>query len=159
MSEQPMTTSGGLTLREHRWLAALLILATVAVAFVVVYDVTALLAYFNDVIMVFFLAWLLAFILSPLASALVHLIPRLPRALAVILVYTLLIVFLIVAILLVAQQLYSSITDLVNTDTDRRLHDILDPLQARLDSLGGSQIHLYDQLRELLTNLKNELES
>ena len=156
MSEQPMTTSGGFTSREHRWLAALLILATVAVAFVVVYDVTALLAYFNDVIMVFFLAWLLAFILSPLASALVHLIPRLPRALAVILVYTLLIVFLIVAILLVAQQLYSSITDLVNTDTDRRLHDILDPLQARLDSLGGSQIHLYDQLRELLTNLKND---
>jgi len=62
-----------------------------------------LVAYFNDVIMIFFLAWLLAFILSPLASALVHLVPRLPRALAVILVYALLIV-LLVGNFLVAQQ-------------------------------------------------------
>ena len=155
MSEQPITTSGELTSREHRWLAALLILGTVAVAFVVVYDVTALLAYFNDVIMVFFLAWLLAFILSPLASALVHLIPRLPRALAVILVYALLIVGLIVAILLVAQQLYSSINNLVNNwPTGDRLAKLLQPWQDRLNSVGGSQISLYDQVNLLLANLK-----
>ncbi|MGD0122388.1 MAG: AI-2E family transporter [Candidatus Limnocylindrales bacterium] len=155
MSEQPMITSGGLTSRERRWLAALLILGTVAVAFVVVYDVTALLAYFNDVIMVFFLAWLLAFILSPLASALVHLIPQLPRALAVILVYTLLIVGLIVAILLVAQQLYSSINNLVNNwPTGDRLAKLLQPWQDRLNSVGGGQISLYDQVNLLLANLK-----
>ena len=156
MSEQPMITSGGLTPRERRWLAALLVLATVAVAFVVIYDVTSLLAYFNDVIMVFFLAWLLAFILSPLASALVHLIPRLPRALAVILVYTLLIVGLIVAILLVAQQLYASINNLVsNWPTGERLAKLLQPWQERLNSLGGNQISLYDQVNLLLANLKS----
>ncbi len=144
MSEQPMTPLSELTPREHRWLTALLILGTVAVAFVVVYFVTGLLAYFSDVIMIFFLAWLLAFILSPLASALVHLIPRLPRALAVILVYSLLIVVLIVAILLVAQQLYASINNLVsNWPTDQRLREILQPWQDRLNSVGGSQISLY----------------
>ena len=111
-----------MTPRLHRWLTALVILATVAVAIVVIGQVAALITYFSDVIMIFFLAWLLAFILSPLASALVHLIPRLPRAVAVILVYALLIVLLVAAILLVAQQLYSSITKLVtNWPTGDRL--------------------------------------
>ncbi|MGA2512658.1 MAG: AI-2E family transporter [Candidatus Limnocylindrales bacterium] len=156
MSEQPMTPLSELTPREHRWLIALLALGTVAVAFVVVYFVTALLAYFNDVIMIFFLAWLLAFILSPLASALVHLIPRLPRALAVILVYSLLIVALIVAILLVAQQLYASINNLVsNWPSDQQLRAILQPWQDRLNSVGGSQISLFDQFNQLLASLKS----
>ena len=86
MSEQPAAPLSQLTPREHRWLTALLILGSVAVAFVILYFVTGLLAYFNDVIMVFFLAWLLAFILSPVANGLLHLFPRLPRALAVIIV-------------------------------------------------------------------------
>jgi predicted PurR-regulated permease PerM len=115
-----------------------------------------LLAYFNDVIMIFFLAWLLAFILSPIANGLVHLFPRLPRALAVVIVYSLLIVFLIAAILLVAQQLYSSINNLItNWPTGDRLREVLQPWQNRLNSLGGSQISLYDQVNQLLANLKS----
>ena len=142
--------------REHRWLTALLILGTVAVTFVVIYFVTDLVAYFSDVIMIFFLAWLLAFILSPLASALVHLFPRLPRAIAVILVYALLICALVLAILLVAQQLYTSINSLVNQwPSDERLTTILQPWQERLNSIGAGQISLHDQVNNLLSNLKN----
>ncbi len=158
MSEQPVTALNQLTPREHRWLTALLILGTLAVSFIVVDYVGKWLMYFNDVIMVFFLAWLLAFILSPIANGLVRLVPRLPRALAVILVYSLLIVVLVAAILLVAQQLYSSITNLVNswgTSVDPRLHEILQPWQERLNSIGGSQINLEAQVRQLLDNLKN----
>jgi predicted PurR-regulated permease PerM len=156
MSEESVTGLTRLTPREHRWLTALLILSTVAVAFVVMYFVTALLAYFNDVIMIFFLAWLLAFILSPIANGLVRLFPRLPRALAVVIVYSLLIVLLIAAILLVAQQLYSSISNLItNWPTGDRLREILQPWQNRLNSLGGSQISLYDQVNQLMENLKN----
>jgi predicted PurR-regulated permease PerM len=156
LTEEPFTPPGHLTEREHRWLAALLILGTVAVAFVVMYFVTAMLAYFNDVIMIFFLAWLLAFILSPIANGLVRLFPHLPRALAVIIVYSVLIVLLIAAILLVAQQLYSSINNLItNWPTGDRLRDILRPWQDRLNSLGGGQISLYDQVNLLLANLKN----
>jgi len=158
MSEQPVTTPFTLTPREHRWLTALLILSTVAVAFVVLGFVTGLLAYFNDVIMVFFLAWLLAFILSPLASALVHLIPRLPRALAVILVYSLLIGVLVVAILLLAQQLYSSISNLLTSwpsDDPEQLRRTLQPGQDWLNSVGGSRISLFDQVYPILTNLKD----
>ena len=154
MTDQP-STADFLTPRLHRWLTALIILGTVAVVFVVINDVVSLVAYFNDVIMIFFLAWLLAFILSPLASALVHLVPRLPRALAVILVYALLIVLLVAAILLVAQQLYSSINSLIVGLNTLDLRQTLQPYQDRLNSIGGNQISLYDQVNSLLANLKN----
>ena len=146
-----------LTEREHRWLSALLILGTVAAAFVVLNFVTSMLAYFNDVIMVFFLAWLLAFILSPVANGLLRLFPRLPRALAVVVVYGLLIVAIVGGLLLIAQQLYLSITNLLS---DRTLNDpdhlrsILQPWQDRLNSLGGGQINLYQQVNQLIENLK-----
>jgi predicted PurR-regulated permease PerM len=157
MTDQP-STADFLTPRLQRWLSALVILATIAVDFVVIADVTGLIAYFSDVIMIFFLAWLLAFILSPLASALVHLIPRLPRALAVILVYSLLVGLLIAAILLVAQQLYSSINSLVTdwpTNDPQRLRATLRPAQDWLNSVGGNQIILFDQVNLLLDNIKN----
>ena len=155
MSELP-TTSLNLSPREHRWLTALLVLATVAFAFVAVDYVGKWLMFFGDVIMVFFLAWLLAFILSPIANGLVHLFPRLPRALAVILVYSLLIVILVAAILLVAQQLYASITNLItNWPTGEALRQKLQPEQDWLNSIGGNQISLYDQVNLLLDNLKS----
>ena len=156
MSQQPAPAPFSLNDREHRWLAALLILATLAFGFVVVDYVGKWITFFGDVIMVFFLAWLLAFILSPLASALVHLFPRLPRALAVILVYALLVGALIVAILLVAQQLYSSINNLVsNWPQGEALREKLRPAQDWLNSVGGNQINVYDQVNQLLANLKN----
>ena len=156
MSDQAATTTSTLNPRQQGWLTALLIVATLTFAFVVVDYVSKWIMFFGDVIMVFFLAWLLAFILSPLASALVHLFPRLPRALAVILVYTLLIGLLVAAILLVAQQLYTSINNLVSQwPSGQHLRDTLQPWQDRLNSVGGSQISLYDQVNLLLDNLKS----
>ena len=155
MSEQPATPLSQLTPREHRWLTALLILGCVAVAFVVLYFVTGLLAYFNDVIMVFFLAWLLAFILSPVANGLLHLFPRLPRALAVIIVYCLLIMILVGGLLLLAQQLYGSINTLVhNWPTPEHLRTILQPWRDRLDSFGLGQVRLAEQTANALDSLK-----
>jgi predicted PurR-regulated permease PerM len=156
MSDIPAGTSRSLTQREHRWLTALLVLATLTFAFVVVDYVGKWLTFFGDVIMIFFLAWLLAFILSPIANGLVHLFPRLPRALAVIVVYSLLIVILISAILLVAQQLYSSITNLLSHWPEgEALRTKLQPEQDWLNSIGGNQIVLYDQVNQLLSNLRN----
>ncbi len=156
MTDQPTPRGFELSDREHRWLTALLIMATLGAAFLVIDYVGKYLTYFGDVIMIFFLAWLLAFILSPIANGLVHLFPRLPRWLAVIVVYSLLIVVLIAAILLVAQQLYSSINNLVtNWPSGEALRQKLQPGQDWLNSVGGSQISLYDQVNQLLDNLKN----
>ena len=155
MSDQTGAPGFHLTEREHRWLTTLLVLGAVALAFVVLYFVTDLIAYFSDVIMIFFLAWLLAFILSPLANGLLRLAPGLPRVFAVIIVYSLLIVALIAVILLAAQQLYSSITNLVNNwPQGDALREKLQPVQDWVNSVGGNQISVYDQVNQLLANLK-----
>ncbi len=74
--------------RDRRLLSVLLILGVVAVSFYIVSQVTALFFYFGDIFLTFFLAWLLAFIISPVVSRIVNVIPRLPRAVATILVYS-----------------------------------------------------------------------
>ena len=65
--------------RRSEWLEALVILATVAVAFVVL---GFLARYFQDyfrLILIFFFAWLLAFLISPVADFLQRRLTRLPR--------------------------------------------------------------------------------
>jgi predicted PurR-regulated permease PerM len=152
--ESPVVTF--LTPRLQRWLTWLAILATVAVFFVVLADVLSLIAYFSDVIMIFFLAWLLMFILSPLANGLLRLFPALPRVLAVIVIYAFLVIVVIAAVLLIAQQLYSSLDTLLrNFPKEQQLTTILQPWQDRLDSLGLNQIHLAEQVNIGLENLKN----
>jgi predicted PurR-regulated permease PerM len=158
MNEEPSAVPFQLTEREHRWLTALLILGTVAAAFIVLGFVTGLIAFFSDVIMIFFLAWLLAFILSPLANGLLHLFPGLPRAIAVIIVYALLIVVFLAAVLLLAQQLYGSVNTLVNnwpTNNPGQLRTNLAPLQERLNSIGLGQIDLTAQVTNALDSLRN----
>jgi predicted PurR-regulated permease PerM len=144
-----------LTPRLQRWLTALAIIATVAAAFVVFNDVLSLMSYFSDVIMIFFLAWLLAFILSPVANGLLHLFPSLPRALAVILVYSVLVILIIAALLLIAQQLYSSLNTLLrNFPGPDQQRTILQPWQDRINAL-GLNINLADQTNNILDNLKS----
>jgi predicted PurR-regulated permease PerM len=113
MTEQATAITSLLTPRLQRWLTALVTLAALTFAFVVVDYVGKYYAFFSYVIMVFFLAWLLAFILSPVANGLLRLFPRLPRAYAVIIVYALLIGVLVVAALWIATSLYNSISTLV----------------------------------------------
>ena len=70
--------------RRADWIDALIVLTTVAVAFVVL---GFLAAYFRDyfhLILIFFLAWLLAFLISPVADWLQRRLRRLPRPVAVI---------------------------------------------------------------------------
>jgi predicted PurR-regulated permease PerM len=144
-----------LTQREHRWLTALLILGTIAVGFIVLYQVTSMVTYFQDVIMIFFLAWLLAFVLSPIANGLRELVPGLPRALAVILSYALLIVLLLAAAVVVAQQLSGSLSTLLQHLPDKpTLEKDLAGYQQTLNSVGLGQVHLADQVWNALESLK-----
>ena len=78
-----------LTPRERRWLDVVLFLAAVTLAFVVLGYLGEPPAAFGDLILVFFLAWLLAFILSPVVARVAS-IPFLSRQGAVVIVYILL---------------------------------------------------------------------
>jgi len=93
--------------RRSEWIEVLVILATIAVAFVVL---GFLARYFQDyfrLILIFFFAWLLAFLISPVADFLQRRMTRLPRGIAVIAV----IVPIVVVGALVIVRVIASLVD------------------------------------------------
>jgi predicted PurR-regulated permease PerM len=141
--------------RDRRLLSVLLILLVVAVAFYIVSQLSNVFFYFGDIFLTFFLAWLLAFIISPIVTRVIDLIPRLPRAMATILVYGAVVVLLVVLVVVAAGALASSIsqfaTQIPNIKDD--LPTILAPWQERLNSIGLGQVDLVAQAQAALANL------
>ncbi len=150
--ESPPRT--GLTQRERRWLDTLLVLGTLAVALILVGLLANLLLFFGDILLVFFLAWLLAFVLSPVASLLERFTPGLPRGISVLLTYGLLLVVLALLVLYAAQVLANSITTFVAgaPELQRRLLQILQEYQPRLNQL-GIRIDVAAEAQAFLSNL------
>ena len=137
VSESPGAGSR-LTERERRWLDALLVVGTLAVSLVLVGLLANVLLFFGDILLVFFLAWLLAFVLSPAASVLERVTPGLPRGLAVLLTYGLLLVALLVLAVYAAQVFTGSLSAFVANAPalQRSLLDILQANQGTLNQLG-----------------------
>jgi predicted PurR-regulated permease PerM len=146
--------------RQRRWFDALVILGTLALAFIVIGFLADIFYFFGDIILIFFLAWLLAFILSPIVARLTNDIPFLPRAGAAILVYALLIGGLILVTVLVAGALTGSITDFIANVPSLRdqLPEIVAPWQERLNALGLTQISVQQQAETFLNNLNHYAE-
>ena len=144
-----------LTSRERRWFDTFLVLATIAIAFVVLGFVGDVFVLFGDLILVFFLAWLLAFILSPIVGRLRALIPILSRAGAVVVVYVVLFGGLVAVSVLVASALVGSIADFVANLPGLRedLPVILLPWQERLNAIGFLHVDLVQQVDGFLDNV------
>jgi predicted PurR-regulated permease PerM len=142
-----------LTPRERRWFDAILVLAAFALGFIVIGFVGQIFGVFGDLIMVFFLAWLLAFMLSPVIDR-VYKIPYVSRTGAVLAVYLLIFGGLVVVTLVIASALFSSITDFIANlpSLQANLPSILEPWQARLDDI-GLQVDLQAQANVFLNNL------
>ena len=90
---------------EGRWIRALLILSTVTVGLVLAWLVAQYVVYFSDIILVVVMAWLFAFVLSPLVTLMRRALPGVPRNFVVVSVYALLFLMLSAVVLLVAAQL------------------------------------------------------
>jgi predicted PurR-regulated permease PerM len=140
--------------RDRRLVSAILILATIVLAYLAISLTAEGIFYFGDVLLTFFLAWLLAFIISPVVTRIVALIPRLPRELATVLVYSAIVAGLIFLIIVVAEALSNSITQLVASLPDIRadIGTIVAPVQAWLDSIGLTQVDLATQAQAVLDN-------
>ena len=140
------------TERQRRWLTAVLVLGDVRPR-----DrprsslVGSIFFAFGDIILVFFLAWLLAFILSPLVGGLTRLVPVLPRVGAVVLVYAALVGAIVLVVVLVAGALAQSIADFIASVPTLRddLPGLSQPWQDRLDALGLGQVDLAAQATQL----------
>jgi predicted PurR-regulated permease PerM len=127
-----------LSARDQRWLSALLVLGTLTVALLLMGLIVSVLSYFSDVILIFFLAWLLAFILSPVPDAAYRWAPRLPRLVVVVITYLVLLVGIFLLTLITAQVLASSISSFVESlpDLIKNLPNLLAPWQGFLDQFG-----------------------
>jgi len=141
--------------RDRRLLSALLILGVVAVLFYIVSQLTVLFFYFGDIFLTFFLAWLLAFIISPIVTRVIDTIPRLPRAVATILVYGAVVILLVLLVVGAAGALANSITQFAASlpEIRQNLPALLEPWQERLDSIGLGQVDLIAQAQAALANL------
>jgi predicted PurR-regulated permease PerM len=143
------------TQRQSRWLTAALVLGTLVLALVLIGLVSSIFFAFGDIVLVFFLAWLLAFILSPVVAGLTRLLPFLPRVGAVVLVYAALVGGIVLAVVVIAGALAQSITDFVASLPTLRedLPTLLAPWQERLNGLGLDQVDLEQQANIFLDNL------
>jgi predicted PurR-regulated permease PerM len=141
--------------RERRLVSAILVLGAIVLFFVAVDLAASAIGFFGDVLLTFFLAWLLAFIISPVVTRIAALIPRLPRVVATVLVYTAIVVVLIFLILIVAQALTTSTTQFIASIPQIRsdIHTIVAPLQDWLTSIGLGQVDLAAQALAILDNL------
>ena len=124
--------------RRADWVEALIVLTTIAAAFVVL---GFLASYFRDyfhLILIFFLAWLLAFLISPVADWLQRRLTRLPRPLAVIAVIVPVILVGGVLIVWIVMSLAESFLQLAAAIPDLVAHppSLLTDIQAWLDARG-----------------------
>ncbi|HEY6014764.1 MAG TPA: AI-2E family transporter [Candidatus Limnocylindrales bacterium] len=141
--------------RDRRLVGALLVLGVTALFFVVVGQIASVFFYFGDIFLTFFLAWLLAFIISPVVTRVVDAVPRLPRAVAAVLVYTLVVLVMALTVVVAAGALATSIAQFVESIPDIRanLPTIVAPWQQWLTSVGLGQIDLAAESAAVLSNL------
>lgn len=139
---------------ERRWLHAALVLGTLVLALVLIAQVSVILVYFSDILLILLLSWLLAFMLSPLVSLVLRTFPKLPRVAVVGVVYMALFLGLSWITLVVAGSLASSIGNFVRDlpGLQARLPDILAGPQGALQNL-GFQVDLVAASRDVLNNL------
>ena len=123
---------------EGRWIRALLILATLTVALVFAGLAANVVLYFSDIILILVMAWLFAFVLSPLVGAIKRYLPVAPRSLVVVTVYAILFLILSAVVLIIATELAASIVSFTEElpTLQERLPEIVAPYQQRLEELG-----------------------
>ena len=141
--------------RDPRWFAALLVSVTVIAIYFAITVVGSAIFAFGDIVLIFFLAWLIAFIVSPFASALKRLVRPLPQAASVLIVYIVAIGALLLAIFVVTANLASSIGQFVQSipQIEQNLGQYLAPWQERLNGLGLS-VDLVALVHAALDNLQ-----
>ncbi len=141
---------------EWRWLRALLVMGTFAVGLVLLGLIANVALYFSDILLILILAWLFAFILSPIVSRILRLFPRLPRLAVVVGVYAGVFIVVVALLLLLAATLATSIGGFItNLPTLKdQLPQLVDPWQRQLNAL-GFQVNLAATVRQALDSLQS----
>jgi predicted PurR-regulated permease PerM len=143
-----------LTERQRRLLDAVLVLGVVALGFIVIGFAGSVFYAFGDILLLFFLAWLLSFALLPLINAVAR-VPRVPPAAAVIIVYLTIVILLLGIVVQASATIYQSISQFLNTapEFESQLTILLADIQSRLAAF-GLQVDLVGQAPTIVANLQ-----
>lgn len=134
------------------WLRALAILGCAIAGFYLIGLLWQIMQEFADIILLFFLAWLLAFVLEPLVSSLVE--ARIPRLLAIGLTYLTLLVLLSLGVILVVPALSVQVVEVV-----RNFPTYVDQVTVGLtDVQSGVNVWLIGHGSPVLLDLKSALD-
>jgi predicted PurR-regulated permease PerM len=138
--------------RERRWLEVVLVLGSVALFFVVLGQLAGVWALFSDLILTFFFAWLLGFILEPIAAWLARFVPR---VVAVTIAYGAVAIAAFGLVVVAASALFASTTDfLANLDQFQEdLVALIQPISDWLRTLGFDQVNVSTQIDTIFSTL------
>ena len=142
--------------RQGTLVTTILVLGTIVLAAMVIFIAANVFYAFGDTILVFFLAWLLAFILSPIVTRLTNAIPFLPRVVATILVYAALFAIIVLVVIALAGALATSIGEFIQSVPTLRqqLPQLLATWQETLNGF-GLQVNLVASADDILNGIAN----
>jgi predicted PurR-regulated permease PerM len=141
-----------LTPRNRRLLTILLTLGSIALFFVVLEQVAALWTVFSDLVLIFFFAWLLGFVLEPVAGWLARFMPR---VLAVAIAYGSVAIVAFGLVVIAASALITSTTEFIKNlpEFQRDLVALIQPIIDWLRTLGFDQVDVSAQIDTILRAL------
>ena len=155
---QPTAVAPVLSPREHRWLEIVLVLGSIALFFVVLGQLASVWALFSDLILIFFFAWLLGFILEPIAAWLARFMPR---VIAVTIAYGAVAVAAFGLVVAAASALFASTTEFLKNlpQFQQDLVALIQPISDWLRTLGFDQVNVSTQIGTILSTLATQAQN
>jgi predicted PurR-regulated permease PerM len=135
-----------------------LVLGSIALFFVVVGQLASVWALFSDLILTFFFAWLLGFILEPIAAWLTRFVPR---VIAVTIAYGTVAIAAFGLVVVAASALFASTTEFLKNlpQFQQDLIALMQPIGDWLRSLGFGQLNVSTQIGSILSTLATQAQN
>ncbi len=140
--------------RDREWVRALLILATIAALFMVLGYLASYFQDYFEIILIFFFAWFIAFLVTPPVDWIQRHVPRMPRAISVILIVIPVVLLIAGIIVAVLASIVSSLISLVDEIGKLAANppNYLDQIQAWVDGMGWD-VNVADVFHTIVTNV------
>jgi predicted PurR-regulated permease PerM len=145
-----------ITERQRKLIDVVLVLAVIALGFVVLGFLGSFWVGFGDLVLTFFLAWLLSFALRPLISFVQRVVPRLGQPGAVLVVYLSIVGILLTLLIQLSASLATSINELLGDipNLQIQLTNLVQTLQDKLTAI-GFQVDLASQVPDVIKGLQD----
>ncbi len=140
--------------RDREWVRALLILATIAALFMVLGYLASYFQDYFEIILIFFFAWFIAFLVTPPVDWIQRHVPRMPRAISVVLIVIPVVLLIAGIVVAVLASIVSSLIGLVEEIGKLAANppNYLDQIQAWVDSMGWD-VNVADVFHTIVTNV------